>query len=363
MIYLGLSLVLFCTSFSALIFLYAFKKNKRVEKPCIIDYIGKSQLGPYYISLKKKLNPSWQSQFRRNDHGAFLSFDHSSKTWYVNAVANCHQALAHYERYLCYKDTNDLSHFLSITEAIIKSAKLRKDGSLVLEYPIQYFYLQKTPWISAMGQGQLLLVLSRAYQETEDDRFIDLGFKALKPFTKDIQDGGVRSHDPQRGTFYEEYAFFENNKQHHTLNGMMSALMGVHDFWKITGDDNVKKLFDEGIATIVKNLDAYEFNFGSSYDLRHEHGEPFNFMAVYHSVHVSHLKILYALTNISFFIEKSEAWDKKLNNTYDRLIVSYRWVFMRLFSMKESYRGYGGWIGYSVYVMKRLFPHTIGKRI
>ena len=210
-----------------------------------------------------------------------------------------------------------------------------------------------------MGQGHFLLVLSRAYQETDDDRFIDLGFKALKPFTKDIQDGGVRSHNPQRGAFYEEYAFFENNKQHHTLNGMMSALMGVHDFWKVTRDENVKKLFDEGIATIAKNLDAYEFDFGSSYDLRHEHGEPFNFIAVYHSVHVSHLKILYSFNKQSLFNEKSKIWDKKLKTPCDRLIVSYHWIIMRIFNMKKSYRVYGGWIGYLLYVVKRLFPHTI----
>lgn len=352
-----LAIVLIASPFAAYV-LYMFSKNKRIEKPCILSHIGQERLGPYYMSLKEKLVPEWQKKFKRNDDGAFLSYDHSSKSWYVNAVDNCHQALAYYERYVESHAPEDLSKFLKITEAIIKSTNIREDDCMVLEYPIQYYKNQKTPWLSAMGQGQLLLIIARAFQETSEDRFIRLGKMALMPFTKDILEGGVRCVDPKRGIFYEEYAYWEKNKQHHTLNGMMSALMGIYDFWKVSNDVEAKQIFDVGIETLIRNLDAYEFPFGTTYDLRHEHGEPHNFLAAYHSVHISHLRVLHALTNNRFFLQKAELWDRKLLNLKDRLWVTYYRLIMRFDYMMKEKDVYGGWPGYLTYEAKRLLPRV-----
>ena len=342
-------------------FIYIFLKNKRVEKPFILNYIGQSRLGPYYMSLQEKLDLTWHAKFKRDSNGAFLSFDYSSKNWYVNAVDNCHQALAYFERFLNTNSVEDLNNFIKITDAIIINANKRQDGCLVLEYPIKYYEDQKTPWISAMGQGQLLLILSRAYQETNDKKYLELCEMALKPFSLEIADGGVRMTDSQRGIFYEEYAFWEENKQHHTLNGMMSALMGIHDFWKVSGNDSAYQVFLTGLKTLKKNLHAYEFPFGTAYDLRHEHGERPNFSAHYHSVHVSHLRILHALSGDVFFLQKADEWDKKMVSFWDRARASFHKLIFRFQYMLKESKQYGGWIPYIEYEYKRLSRRFILK--
>jgi heparosan-N-sulfate-glucuronate 5-epimerase len=52
----------------------------------------------------------------------------------------------------------------------------------------------KPGWVSAMGQGHALNVLTRAYHLTKDRRYVDAALKALHVFEMEAVDGGVRNH-------------------------------------------------------------------------------------------------------------------------------------------------------------------------
>ena len=49
-------------------------------------------------------------------------------------------------------------------------------------------------WLSAMGQGQAMSVLSRAYHLTHDDVYLQAALKAIKPFHFESNRGGVVAH-------------------------------------------------------------------------------------------------------------------------------------------------------------------------
>ncbi|GBE30110.1 hypothetical protein BMS3Bbin04_01136 [bacterium BMS3Bbin04] len=169
-----------------------------------------------------------------------------------------------------------------------------------------------------MAQGVIISVLARAYETTRDERYLELARKTMICFDRDVQDGGVRC-EAKRGVFYEEYAFVETNKQHHTLNGMLAALFGLYDLHKVCGDETARRLFDEGTATIRANLPAFDLQFITSYDLRHEYGEPPLLVSRYHQMHVGQLTILAGMTGDQYFQGVADVWDRKLMDPINRL--------------------------------------------
>ena len=47
--------------------------------------------------------------------------------------------------------------------------------------------------------------------------------------------------------FYEEYPTTKGN---YTLNGFMFTLVGLYDYYKVTGNELAKELYDDGIETL-----------------------------------------------------------------------------------------------------------------
>jgi heparosan-N-sulfate-glucuronate 5-epimerase len=285
------------------------------EKPICIDYIGRAELGPYYLGLSHKLDDAGRTV---DETGAVVVRDASGRQW-LHPVGTAHRAYAYYERYLEKRDESDRATFETIAMALIAGAEVQADGTLCWPYWIAGTRNQKLPWLSAMAQGQAIGVLCRAYQETRRPEFLAAARSALRAFCKDIGEGGVRCLDPQRGVFYEEYAYHEPGSQHHTLNGMTAALFGVYDLWKISGDNTARQIFDAGVATLRRNLAAFHFPFCSSYDLRYEHGQMVSFNPHYNSVHVAHLRVLAALAGDSYFSAVADLWDTTLRDSGNRL--------------------------------------------
>ena len=337
-----------------LIHFYCRHTKPLVYKTCP-GFIKKPQLGPYYVSVKRKL----ADYYPLDGQGGLLARHAPTGEWYYDPLTNAHRALGHYEVFVQTSDPRSRQEFLRWANNLKAHGRLREDGAMVWEYHIRDYAGQKTPWLHAMAQGQVIMVMCRAFQETQEQEFLNLALAASRPFLLDVSEGGVRSTDPYRGVFYEEYAYHEENKQHHTLNGMMSALMGLHDLWKVSREPWVRKLFDEGTQTIRRNLTAYDFPFCSSYDLRHEHGQPLPyFQSRYNSVHVTHLRILAAMTDDPFFALVAERWNQKLRDPFNRLCLTAWYPRFKLQDLRKEIRLTGS---LSKVVANNLF--RLGKRL
>jgi uncharacterized protein YyaL (SSP411 family) len=159
-----------------------------------------------------------------------------------------------------------------------------------------------------MAQGLAISVLLRAYQLTGDKKYFESAEKAYKVFEVDIVDGGVRFVDEEDNAWIEEYAILPPP---HVLNGFIFALFGIYDFYRVTKDENVLKLFDKEIKTLEKNIHKYDTGYWSLYNLLDKNPATKS----YHELHIKQLNVLYKLTNRMIFNEYAMRWEKYLQSS------------------------------------------------
>nr|CAG4643766.1 EOG090X0272 [Lepidurus arcticus] len=147
-------------------------------------------------------------------------------------------------------------------------------------------------WISAMGQGQAMSLLVRAYNRTGDEAYLRAALNAVKPFQVASSDGGVLAKFMNMYVWYEEYP---TTPPSFVLNGFIYSLIGLYDLLTVADQfQSVKRIFDAGMASLKKLLPLYDTGSGSTYDLRHVMlGSAPNIARWdYHSTHVNQLLLL-----------------------------------------------------------------------
>jgi len=183
-------------------------------------------------------------------------------------------------------------------------------------------------WISGMGSGHALSVLTRAFKNSGDQRYLKAAIKALKPFKGYTHQGGLKARFLDKYDWFEEYP---TNPNSFVLNGFMYALLGLYDLWQtleenktVINDENIvlnpvqdsKSLFEEGLNSLVSLLPLYDTGSGTTYDLRHMTmgGPPKLARWDYHSTHVN---LLYTLSTIcsdenqkKFMVTTADRWLK-----------------------------------------------------
>ena len=126
-----------------------------------------------------------------------------------------------------------------------------------------------------MGQGHAMSVLSRAFRESRDEKYLRAAVRALKLFTIPTSQGGVvTSFMETSHVWYEEYP---TKPSSFILNGFMYSLLGLYDLFATLPNESQyaadlqlsKKLFDDGIVSLRAILPFFDTGSGSVYDLRH----------------------------------------------------------------------------------------------
>jgi hypothetical protein len=182
-------------------------------------------------------------------------------------------------------------------------------------------YTLKGPWSSALAQGFGISVLVRAYRLSGDEQYIVAARKALIPFQKDIQEGGIAA-TTEFGIFYEEYPFKDNPT--HVLNGFMYSLFALYDLYQIDNNEIAKKLFDEGIATLTVILPQYDLDHWSRYDLNEKIGirEHWGYASPwYQKLHFVQLDALYRLTGEKIFKTYADKFQTQAESSWVNAII------------------------------------------
>ena len=126
-----------------------------------------------------------------------------------------------------------------------------------------------------MGQGHAMSVLTRAFRESRDEKYLRGAVRALKLFTIPTSEGGVVARFMESShVWYEEYP---TKPSSFILNGFMYSLLGLYDLFATLPNEShyaadlklSKQLFDDGIASLRAILPFYDTGSGSVYDLRH----------------------------------------------------------------------------------------------
>ncbi len=169
----------------------------------------------------------------------------------------------------------------------------------------------KAPWISGLTQSLGISLLLRAYQTTHNKAYLNTAQKALQWFKLPISKNGV-AFQTNKGTWYEEYPNVKEPS--HVLNGHMWALFGLWDYYRVTGDKTVKKMFFDGISVIKENIKNYDLGYWVVYaGTNRLDAMKGNYMAFV----IEQMKVLYAITGDQFFNTYSNKWaDYQKNDAY-----------------------------------------------
>ena len=124
-------------------------------------------------------------------------------------------------------------------------------------------------------------------------------------FRSQLREGGVCFTDERGDVWFEEYIV---SPPTHILNGFIWAAWGVYDFFLVTKDEAARRLFDQAVKTLRRNLDRYDLGFWSLYE---QSGTLLPMVAspFYHQLHVAQLRVMHRLTGDDLFSRYADRWE------------------------------------------------------
>ncbi|XP_037949871.1 D-glucuronyl C5-epimerase B [Teleopsis dalmanni] len=208
--------------------------------------------------------------------------------------------------------SNHMAHFYDAAEWFVNNQDMKTGGwPNPVKRSLNGFAELHAGWISAMGQGHAISVLSRAYWHSGGDkRFLKAAAFALKPFHVLSKDGGVLAQFMDKYFWYEEYPTTPSS---FVLNGFIYSLLGLYDLNStapayVAGEAG--KLYNQGMQSLKKMLLLYDTGSGTSYDLRHlSLGVAPNLARWdYHATHVNQLLLLATIDSDPLISRTAERW-------------------------------------------------------
>lgn len=245
---------------------------------------------PYtdYSSFEK-----YKTKYTFDSNGVPLATYHKKNVY--NPVAMAQVALCLID--LSYKDKTHLVQSEQIAKKLI-GISLENDNTLFFPYSFNFnLHSNKSnvieaPWYSAMAQGQVLSVYVRLFERTKKKHYLEIAKKIFDSFYtyQNKGDNPWVSYVDKKGYLWlEEYPMENPN---FTLNGMIFAIYGIYDYYRITKDEKVSLLLTSAITTIEKYISKFRNNGDISYYcLEHK-----VMSAGYHMIHIEQLNMLYKIT-------------------------------------------------------------------
>ncbi len=249
-----------------------------------------------------------------------------------NPTAIALYALSQYNKFMDIGKNQYKKSFLNHANWLVDNL-IDKDRCGVWYYNFPWFspgYKCNPPWISSMAQGLGISVLIRAWEMTENEKYLKTAEKALASFEVPLSEGGVLYIDKNGDVWYEEYAC---QKRWQVLNGFIFALIGVYEIYVYTNNKNVREIFDKGLSTLKKHLKDFELNLIFFRWSKYDNGLLIYSGDKYHDIHIEQMKEMYKITKDKIFLEYEQKWEnyKKKYGLNSRS--KGRFVFNLIYSM------------------------------
>lgn len=204
------------------------------------------------------------------------------------------------------------------------NAVIRADGAAL--WPCAFDWQEgrarlRGPWFSAMYQGAIMSALVRGYRLTRDEKLLDLAVAATRVFGLDVMAGGVRTSEAGI-VLYEEYPVRPLPR---VLDGFLVSLLGLHDVAVETGNREVRRLFEDGVAGLERQIHWWDFRGKWSWYGAHGYLCP----PQYHTFNRVLLLVLHELTRSAVLAEVARAWDPRRLSRRDRIEVFVAFVITK----------------------------------
>jgi hypothetical protein len=155
-------------------------------------------------------------------------------------------------------------------------------------------------WIGSLSQAGVLKALMLAYEATGDERYLEVGERALKAFTVYREGGGLLDRREDGYVWYPEYV---GRDPPYVLNGFITTVLWIGKYAEVRKDPEAALLYEEGLRSLSHFLPRYDLGNWSLYDARGTVAT-----AAYHRIHVEQMLTLYRRTGDPTFLEYHERW-------------------------------------------------------
>jgi len=217
-------------------------------------------------------------------------------------------------RQLSLASSDHMGQFLQAADWLLASQTASGAWTIPVERRLNDRMVLKPNWCSAMGQGQAMSLLTRAFRVTGDRRYLEAARRATNAFTVASKDGGVRTLFQDKYVWYEEYPTVPASL---VLNGFIYSLMGLYDLSQTSGGGaEAGQLYREGIASLRALLPLFDTGSGTLYDLRHvtSHVAPNLARWDYHVTHVNQLLVLATIEKEEpIFSQVADRWTEYMH--------------------------------------------------
>ena len=272
-------------------------------RPEVHDEAQAGTIGPYWQSFAGKAD--YPGHYDEN--GIPMLDYHGHVGLQYNPIAIAQYGLGNFNRFKATGDSERERRFLLVADWLVDNLELNGGGLAVWNHHFDWEYRTplKSPWYSALSQGQGVSLLVRAHAATGETRFLDAAFAAARSFHLPMEEGGVSYWDEKGRIWYEETVV---SPPTHILNGFMWAAWGLYDLALHTGDEATQEVHDQGIETLRECLSWFDLGYWSMYDLPGTRlRNPASWF--YHALHVVQLRIMHRLTGHDVFRAYAAKWD------------------------------------------------------
>lgn len=270
------------------------------------------ELGEYYMLFAEKAD--YQGAY---DSSGVPQLDYHGKIGLqYNPIAIAQYGLGNYNLWRRSGDAGRRKKFLLTADWLRSHLEQNAHGLAVWNHHFDWEYRDtlKSPWYSALAQGQGISVLVRANKESGDPRYLDAAQRALASFHRPVNEGGVAFTDDRGDLWFEEYIV---SPPTHILNGFIWAAWGVYDYFLATKDRSAQELFSRAVQTLLHNLDRYDLGFWSLYE---QSGTRLPMVAstFYHRLHIVQLRVMHRLTGEPEFASVADRWESYTRSRTNR---------------------------------------------
>ncbi len=276
------------------------------------------------FNQQNKHKPSWVypfnfaptedfSDYGRDERGVPLVFYPHLRRWVYNPITIAQYGLAFLSRHAENPDPQTAARARTMADWLAENLEQwkRDIGAWVYRFDLP-FYGPVAPWISAMAQGQGISLLLRIHQLFPHPAYEAAGRRAVRAFYYSMDEGGVARAFPDGSLAFEEYTTAEPSL---VLNGMLFALLGLHDYAEYFQEARAQECFDRGCAGVKANLWRYDTGYWNRYDLHHSRRLT---SPDYIRIHVQLLRIFAGLRREEFFTQTAEKWENYLQDHFCR---------------------------------------------
>ena len=292
------------------------------EVPAVNENLQVDEMGEYYMSFTAKAD--FPGHY---DDAGIPMLDYRGEVGLrYNPIAIAQYSLGNFNLFRQSGADERRANFLRAADWLVGNLERNPKGIWVWNHHFDWEYrdLLRSPWYSALAQGQAISALLRAHAETDDEKYMDAARKGFESFLVDVSDGGVTYTDSHGHIWFEETIV---DPPTHILNGFLWASWGIWDYWLHTQDERAKRLFDEAVRTLESHLNDFDAGFWSLYE---QSGKRMRMLAsgFYHHLHVIQLRVTHRLTANPIFLSKAETWQRYRESSWRRkLALTHKSIF------------------------------------